>query len=214
MDTFTTALEPGEIVREVIVPVDGDGTGTSYQKVLQPASGFAIVGIAVRVRKQGEKIAMARIGVTGLSNRAFRATGGGKGPGGQKRHAGRDSGSRGAGGAGNRRQLRSARFGRLPPAPRGSVRGESARRGAGPHCIRAAREDFRIVLSPAAARAGLSETAGPRGPGGRHAGLREPRKNRRGRVPHEDEDGARQSFGQLRRQGPDHRADVRRTVSS
>jgi carbon-monoxide dehydrogenase medium subunit len=74
VDTFTTALEPGEIVREVIVPVDGAGTGTNYQKVLQPASGFAIVGIAVRVRKQGDKVAMARIGVTGLSNRAFRAT--------------------------------------------------------------------------------------------------------------------------------------------
>ena len=74
VDTFTTALEPGEIVREVIVPVDGDGTGTSYQKVLQPASGFAIVGIAVRLRKSGDKISMARIGVTGLSNRAFRAT--------------------------------------------------------------------------------------------------------------------------------------------
>ena len=73
VDTFTTALEPGEIVREVIVPVDGGGTGTSYQKVLQPASGFAIVGIAVRVRKSGEKVTMARIGVTGLSNRAFRA---------------------------------------------------------------------------------------------------------------------------------------------
>ena len=73
VDTFTTALEPGEIVREVVVPVDGEGTGTSYQKVLQPASGFAIVGVAVRVRRQGEKVAMARIGVTGLSNRAFRA---------------------------------------------------------------------------------------------------------------------------------------------
>jgi carbon-monoxide dehydrogenase medium subunit len=73
VDTFTTSLEPGEIVREVIVPIDGDGTGVSYQKVLQPASGFAIVGIAVRVRKQGDKVVMARIGVTGLSNRAFRA---------------------------------------------------------------------------------------------------------------------------------------------
>jgi carbon-monoxide dehydrogenase medium subunit len=71
---FTTALEPGEIVREVIVPIDGDGTGTNYQKVVQPASGFAIVGIAARVRKSGGKITMARIGVTGLSNRAFRAT--------------------------------------------------------------------------------------------------------------------------------------------
>ena len=73
VDTFTTALEPGEIVSEVIVPVDGGGTGTSYQKVIQPASGFAIVGIAVRLRKQGDKVSMARIGVTGLSNRAFRA---------------------------------------------------------------------------------------------------------------------------------------------
>ena len=73
VDTFTTALEPGEIVSEVIVPVDGGGTGTNYQKVLQPASGFAIVGIAVRLRKSGDKISMARIGVTGLSNRAFRA---------------------------------------------------------------------------------------------------------------------------------------------
>ena len=74
VDMFTTALEPGEIVREVIVPIDGDGTGTNYQKVVQPASGFAIVGIAARVRKSGGKITMARIGVTGLSNRAFRAT--------------------------------------------------------------------------------------------------------------------------------------------
>jgi carbon-monoxide dehydrogenase medium subunit len=74
IDTFTTALEPGEIVREVIVPIDGSGTGTNYQKVIQPASGFAIVGIAVRVRKSGDKVTMARIGVTGLSNRAFRAT--------------------------------------------------------------------------------------------------------------------------------------------
>src|SRR5579862_8751792 len=74
VDTFTTALEPGEIVGEVIVPVDGSAVGSNYQKVPQPASGFALVGIAVRVRKDGGKIVMARIGVTGLSNRAFRAT--------------------------------------------------------------------------------------------------------------------------------------------
>ena len=74
VDMFTTALEPGEIVREVIVPIDGDGTGTNYQKVVQPASGFAIVGVAARVRKSGGKLTMVRIGVTGLSNRAFRAT--------------------------------------------------------------------------------------------------------------------------------------------
>jgi aerobic carbon-monoxide dehydrogenase medium subunit len=74
IDTFTTALEPGEVVREVVIPVEDGGAGTSYQKMLQPASGFAIVGIAARIRKSGGKITMARIGVTGLSNRSFRAT--------------------------------------------------------------------------------------------------------------------------------------------
>jgi carbon-monoxide dehydrogenase medium subunit len=73
IDTFTTALEPGEIVTEVIVPVDGEATGSSYQKFLQPASGFAIVGVAARVRKEAGKIVMARVGITGLAGRSFRA---------------------------------------------------------------------------------------------------------------------------------------------
>src|SRR6185437_2874848 len=71
VDAFTTSLEPGEIVREVIVPTDPETTGTAYRKVAQSASGFAIVGIAVRIRRAGGKIGMARMGVTGLSNRAF-----------------------------------------------------------------------------------------------------------------------------------------------
>jgi len=75
VDTFTTALQPGEIVREVIVPVEDHSTGTSYQKMVHPASGFAIVGVAARVRKSGGKIAMARVGVTGLSGKPYRATG-------------------------------------------------------------------------------------------------------------------------------------------
>jgi carbon-monoxide dehydrogenase medium subunit len=73
VDTFTTSAGPGEIVREVIVPVEAPGTGTAYAKMLQPASGFAIVGVAVRVRKSGGKVTFARIGVTGLSSRAYRA---------------------------------------------------------------------------------------------------------------------------------------------
>lgn len=73
VDAFTTSLEPNEIIREVIVPVEAAGTGTRYQKVPQPASGFAIVGVAARVRRSGGKIAFARIGVTGLSNRGYRA---------------------------------------------------------------------------------------------------------------------------------------------
>lgn len=73
VDTFTTALQPGEIIREVIVPVEDQSTGTSYQKMAQPASGFAIIGVAARVRKSGGKVTMARVGVTGLSGKPFRA---------------------------------------------------------------------------------------------------------------------------------------------
>ncbi len=73
VDTFTTALEPGELIQEIIVPVEKSGTGTSYQKLPHPASGFAVVGIAARVHKSGSAIDWARIGVTGLANKAFRA---------------------------------------------------------------------------------------------------------------------------------------------
>jgi carbon-monoxide dehydrogenase medium subunit len=72
VDTFTTALEPGEIVSEVIVPLDA--SGSSYQKSHNPASGFAVVGVAARVMKSGGKVTMARIGVTGLANCSYRAT--------------------------------------------------------------------------------------------------------------------------------------------
>ena len=74
VDTFTTALEPGELIREVIVPLEDSSAGTSYQKVVQPASGFAIVGIAARVRKSGGRVTLARVGVTGLAGKPYRAT--------------------------------------------------------------------------------------------------------------------------------------------
>jgi len=75
VDALTTALEPGEIVREIIVPVEPSGTGVSYQKMVQPASGFAIVGTAARVRKSGGKVSFVHVGITGLAGKAFRATG-------------------------------------------------------------------------------------------------------------------------------------------
>jgi carbon-monoxide dehydrogenase medium subunit len=68
VDTLTTALEPGEILQEVIVPIEASGIGVSYRKMVQPASGFAVVGVAARVGK-----GFARIGVTGLAGKAYRA---------------------------------------------------------------------------------------------------------------------------------------------
>jgi len=60
-------------VSAVIVPVESGLTGTSYQKFLQPASGFAIVGVAARIRREGGNITLARIGVTGVSGYSYRA---------------------------------------------------------------------------------------------------------------------------------------------
>lgn len=73
IDMFATALESGEIIQDLIVPVEDSTTGASYQKMVQPASGFAIVGVAARLRMSGGIVAMARIGVTGLGPKAFRA---------------------------------------------------------------------------------------------------------------------------------------------
>ena len=73
VDPFTTTLEPGEIVSEISVPIEEAGTATAYVKLPQPASGFAMVGIAVRVRRAGANIEFIRIGVTGVGATAYRA---------------------------------------------------------------------------------------------------------------------------------------------
>jgi carbon-monoxide dehydrogenase medium subunit len=73
LDPFTTALEPGELVIEVLVPAESGSEGYRYEKVEHPASGFAIVGIAARIQKSGRGISLARIAVTGLGPHAFRA---------------------------------------------------------------------------------------------------------------------------------------------
>lgn len=73
IDPFTTVLELGELVTAIIVPVEEPGTGVYYRKHPQPASGFPMVGVAARIRRQNGPISFARIGVTGLSGKGYRA---------------------------------------------------------------------------------------------------------------------------------------------
>jgi aerobic carbon-monoxide dehydrogenase medium subunit len=73
LDAFTTALQPGELIEWIAVPHEEPLEGYRYAKVEHPASGFAVIGVAARVRKNGNGIASARIGVTGFGPRAFRA---------------------------------------------------------------------------------------------------------------------------------------------
>ena len=72
LDAFSTAIEPGEIVLEVLVPAEDGSEGYKYEKVTHPASGFAVVGVAVRIKRSAGKITMARIAVTGMGPHAFR----------------------------------------------------------------------------------------------------------------------------------------------
>jgi carbon-monoxide dehydrogenase medium subunit len=72
LDAFTTAIEPGEIVLEVLVPAEDGSEGYKYEKVAHPASGFAVVGVAARIKRSAGKISMARIAVTGMGPHAFR----------------------------------------------------------------------------------------------------------------------------------------------
>jgi carbon-monoxide dehydrogenase medium subunit len=73
VDTFTTALAPEELITSVQVPRDGAGTGCAYEKKVQPASGFAMVGIAARITMGARNIKTARIGVTGVAGKPYRA---------------------------------------------------------------------------------------------------------------------------------------------
>ena len=74
VDMLTTQLRPGEILTQVRVPILAPRTGTAYCKLHQPASGFAIVGVAacVTVNRSG-KIEEVAIGVTGLGPKPYRA---------------------------------------------------------------------------------------------------------------------------------------------
>jgi aerobic carbon-monoxide dehydrogenase medium subunit len=75
VDLLTTALDAGEILTEVRVAPLAAKTGSAYVKVPQPASGFALVGVAAVVTLDGSgKIASARIGVTGAAPKGYRAT--------------------------------------------------------------------------------------------------------------------------------------------
>jgi len=74
VDMLTTQLRPGELLSQVRVPMLAPRTGTAYAKLHQAASGFAIVGAAVRLTcgKSG-KIEDIAVGLTGVGPKAYRA---------------------------------------------------------------------------------------------------------------------------------------------
>lgn len=75
VDMLTTALGAGEILREIRVTAPSGRFGQAYMKVPQPASGFAVVGVAVNLtRDQGGNCQSIGIGITGVASKVYRAS--------------------------------------------------------------------------------------------------------------------------------------------
>ncbi len=74
VEMLTTALQPAELITEVRVPVIGKGTGTAYVKHAHPASGYAVVGVAVVLEAGGGTCRRCAIGINGVAGKAYRAT--------------------------------------------------------------------------------------------------------------------------------------------
>jgi aerobic carbon-monoxide dehydrogenase medium subunit len=74
LDLMTTALKPDEILTAASFAPLPAGAGFAYFKHRQPASGFAIVGVAacLTIDANGKCQGM-RVGITGLGAKAFRA---------------------------------------------------------------------------------------------------------------------------------------------
>jgi len=73
VDLLTTALRPGEILREIRIDKSNGRTGQAYTKMHHPASGFAVVGVAANLTLDGTgSCQKASIGITGVSSKAYR----------------------------------------------------------------------------------------------------------------------------------------------
>jgi carbon-monoxide dehydrogenase medium subunit len=70
VDMLTSAVEPGEILKSIHVPLTAKTV--AYVKIPQKASGFALAGVAAVVDKARKSVAVA---VTGVAAKAYRAAG-------------------------------------------------------------------------------------------------------------------------------------------
>jgi carbon-monoxide dehydrogenase medium subunit len=75
LDTFTTAIEPTEVLTEIRVPRRTKGTGGGYSKLERRAGDFATAGVYAVLRLGDDgTIGGAGVGVTGVAETPFAAT--------------------------------------------------------------------------------------------------------------------------------------------
>ncbi len=74
VDFLETALQPGEILTEIAVPVLGDGWGFHYEKFNRVAQAWSIVAVAAAVHRSNGTIDQARVGLTNMGPTPLRAS--------------------------------------------------------------------------------------------------------------------------------------------
>ena len=62
---YTTSLAEQELLTEILLPEAGEGTGSAYVSLDDPASGYPIVGAAAVLRMEGDGLAACAVGLTG-----------------------------------------------------------------------------------------------------------------------------------------------------
>jgi aerobic carbon-monoxide dehydrogenase medium subunit len=73
VDIMTTALEPEEVLVAIHIPRPAASTQFRYRKIRHPASGYAVVGVAVALSLRDGVVSDANIGITGATGRASAA---------------------------------------------------------------------------------------------------------------------------------------------
>jgi len=75
VDTFTSSLEPNEILREIRIPTPPPGSRGTYLKFSRRSQDWAIVAVAAQVRVTGHEVTQVAVGLTGMGSRPIRASG-------------------------------------------------------------------------------------------------------------------------------------------
>ncbi|HEY8802947.1 MAG TPA: xanthine dehydrogenase family protein subunit M, partial [Candidatus Dormibacteraeota bacterium] len=75
VETFTSALEPNEVLREIRVPTPPEGSKGTYLKFSRRSQDWAIVAVAAQVTMKGQTLDRIAIGLTGMGSTPLRAGG-------------------------------------------------------------------------------------------------------------------------------------------
>ncbi len=74
LDTYSTQMQPDEIMTQIRIPIPAAGTGWSYSKLKRKTGDFASAAAAVLLRMQGGSVADVQIALTNLGATPLKAS--------------------------------------------------------------------------------------------------------------------------------------------